>query len=91
MISRQEFRSRLRIDHQHLERWIAQGWVVPQGHPEPAFLEIDVARGELIRELQEDFGVNDPGVSLILHLLDQLHGVRRSMRELVARVRTIRE
>jgi hypothetical protein len=29
----------------------------------------------------EDFGVND-GISLILRLLDQLHGLRRSARRL---------
>jgi chaperone modulatory protein CbpM len=29
--------------------------------------------------LKEDFGVNDEGIPLILHLLDQIHGLRRSM------------
>lgn len=87
MIPVQEVRSRLRIDQQHLDSWIAQGWLLPQRHPETAFSEVDVARANLIKELKEDFGVNDPGVSLILHLLDQLHGVRCSMRELLSQVR----
>jgi chaperone modulatory protein CbpM len=40
--------------------------------------------------LKEDFGVNDEGISLVLHLLDQVHGLRRSMRELVEQMRVTR-
>jgi hypothetical protein len=29
-----------------------------------------------------DFGVNDAGVGVILRLLDQLHGLRRTLMEL---------
>ena len=86
MISVEEFQLRVGIDQQHLQSWIEQGWLVPERVPETTFSEIDVARAKLIRDLQQDFGVNDPGVSLILHLLDQLHGVQRNMRELLAHV-----
>jgi chaperone modulatory protein CbpM len=35
----------------------------------------DLARIRLIRDLKEDFGVNDEGMSIILHLLDQLNRI----------------
>ena len=79
MITISEFLVRVRIDRHLLESWIAAGWLIPQRDPELIFSDIDLARAQLIRELKEDFGVNDEGISLILHLLDQLHGLRRSM------------
>jgi chaperone modulatory protein CbpM len=79
MITISEFLVRVRIDRHLLESWIAAGWLIPQREPELIFSDIDLARAQLIRELKEDFGVNDEGISLILHLLDQIHGLRRSM------------
>jgi chaperone modulatory protein CbpM len=85
-----EFVVKIHIERRIVERWIAAGWLIPQRDPELAFSEVDLARAQLIRELKEDFGVNDEGVSLILHLLDQVHGLRRSMRELLEQVRSTR-
>jgi chaperone modulatory protein CbpM len=82
MISVHEFCIRARLDNQVLETWIAAGWLVPQREPELAFSDIDLARAILIRELREDLGVNEEGISVILHLLDQLHGLRKTMCEL---------
>src|SRR5438046_10541451 len=79
MITIDEFVVLTRIDQQLLESWIDAGWVLPQREPELFFSEVDLARATLIRELKEDFGVNDEGISLILHLLDQIHAMRRSM------------
>jgi chaperone modulatory protein CbpM len=79
MITISEFLVRVRIDRHLLESWIAAGWLIPRREPELIFSDIDLARAQLIRELKEDFGVNDEGISLILHLLDQIHGLRRSM------------
>ena len=84
MISVQEFLIRARLEHGSLEAWIAAGWLVPpQTEPELIFSDIDLARAQLIRDLHEDFGVNDEGVSVILHLVDQMHGLRRSMQGLL--------
>ena len=84
MISVQEFLIRARLEHGSLEAWIAAGWLVPpQTEPELIFSDIDLARAQLIRDLREDFGVNDEGVSVILHLVDQMHGLRRSMQGLL--------
>ena len=88
MISAQEFLVRARLDHYSLEAWIAAGWLIPpQTDPELAFSDVDLARAQLIRDLREDFGVNDEGIAVVLHLIDQVHGLRRSMQELLAAMR----
>jgi len=87
MIPVDEFVVKIHIERRIVEGWITAGWLVPQRDPELAFSEVDLARAQLIRELKEDFGVNDEGISLVLHLLDQVHGLRRSMRELLQQMR----
>ena len=92
MISMQEFLLRTRVQHQSLEAWIAAGWLIPpQTEPELAFSDVDVARAQLIRDLRDDLGVNDEGISVILHLIDQVHGLRRSMETLLNEVRGSRQ
>jgi chaperone modulatory protein CbpM len=72
-----------------LEGWIAAGWIIPpQREPEVAFSDVDLARAQFIRDLRDDLGVNDEGISVILHLLDQVHGLRRSMQHLLNEMRT---
>jgi chaperone modulatory protein CbpM len=91
MIPVQEFLLRARIEHHALEAWVSAGWIIPpQTEPELAFSDVDIARAQLIRDLRDDLGVNDEGVSVILHLLDQVHGLRRSMQQLLAEMRTTR-
>ena len=91
MISIHEFVIRARVEQRSVETWIAAGWLVPpQTEPEPMFSDVDLARAQLIRDLREDLGVNDEGVSVILHLLDQMHGLRWSMQELLAEMRSAR-
>ena len=86
MITVHEFVVRVRIDQQRLESWVSAGWLIPQTGPEPTFSDVDLARAQLIRDLKEDFGVNDEGVDVILHLIDQLHGLRSCMRVLLDEV-----
>jgi chaperone modulatory protein CbpM len=82
---------RARVEQQAVETWIAAGWLVPpQTAPEPMFSDVDLARAQLIRDLREDLGVNDEGVAVILHLLDQMHGLRGSMQGLLAEMRDAR-
>ena len=52
---------------------------------------MDLARAELIRDLRDDLGVNDEGISVVLHLLDQVHGLRRSMQHLLNEMRSGRQ
>jgi chaperone modulatory protein CbpM len=88
MISVQEFLLRTRLKHHSLETFIAAGWIIPpQTEPELMFSDVDLARAQLIRDLREDLGVNDEGVSVVLHLIDQMHGLRRSMQDLLEELR----
>ena len=88
MITVQEFLVRTRLEHHSLEAFIAAGWLVPpQTEPELMFSDIDLARAQLIRDLREDLGVNDEGVSVVLHLIDQMHGLRRTMQDMLEEMR----
>ena len=88
-ISKEEFLSLSGIGHEMLNVWMEEEWLIPSGSsPEPSFSEIDIARARLIRDLQVDFGVNDEGVGVILNLVDQLYGMRRTLMELRHAVRT---
>ena len=89
MIAVQEFLLRARLEHHSLEMFIAAGWIIPpQTEPELMFSDVDLARAQLIRDLREDLGVNDEGVSVVLHLIDQMHGLRRTMQDLLGEMRT---
>ena len=88
MISRKEFLLRARLDDGTLEAWISEEWLIPGGtSAEPAFTDADVARAALIRDLRHDLTVNDPGIDVILSLLDQVHGLRRTLADLLREVR----
>jgi hypothetical protein len=54
---------------------------------ELAFSEADLARAQLIRDLIQDLGVNHEGVGVILNLLDQMHGLRRALADVLQSVR----
>jgi len=80
IISKREFLYRAHLDQETLKVWIAEEWLAPQGGAEEtAFSDADLARANLIRELQEDLGVNKEGVGVILHLLDQMHSLRKAL------------
>lgn len=77
-----EFLVHARLDMVTVETWVAAGWLAPlQGRRQ--FSAVDRARAEFIRDLKE-MGVNDEAVPVILDLVDQLHGVRRRLREVLA-------
>ena len=88
-ISREEFLSLSGMEDETLDAWIEEEWLIPSGSSaEPSFSDIDIARARLIRDLLVDFGVNDRGVGVILNLVDQLYGVRRTLMELRQATRT---
>jgi len=82
-MTKQEFLKSSGLEVQTLELWIEQEWLAPDETPQGAsFSEIDIARVHFIQELKADIGANDEGIGVILHLVDQLHGVRRALGEL---------
>lgn len=83
-IDLQAFLDQSSIELHVLEQWIERRWIVPPaGAASRAELsDVDAARALFIRELRSDFGVNDEGVDIVLHLVDQLYGLRRMLGEL---------
>jgi chaperone modulatory protein CbpM len=82
---RSEVVRRLGLEDGFVVECISHEWVRPaQREPVEEFDEEDVARMELIRELRESFRLNDEGVPVVLHLLDQVHFLRRQILRLQA-------
>jgi chaperone modulatory protein CbpM len=73
-----------KIDIQTLDAWLESGWLAPHRNESGTrYSEIDLARARLINDLN-DLGVNDAGLPIILDLVDQLHGLRRLLREVLS-------
>ena len=87
-MDRREFLIRARADPAAVDRWVDAGWLAP-GHVggEWTYTEIDLARTRLIQDLTRDLGVNDEGIPIILGLVDQLHGLRRVLSEVLVALR----
>jgi chaperone modulatory protein CbpM len=82
-INKQEFLTSSGLQVRTLELWLEQRWLIPMQTPAGlTFSDMDIARARLIKELQTEFGVNDEGVDIVLHLMDQLHGLRHVLAEL---------
>jgi chaperone modulatory protein CbpM len=88
MVDRQQFLIRTRIETHALETFIEEEWLIPRREAgREDFSDADIARAQLIRDLRTDIGVNDEGVGIILHLIDQLHGVRTALQAILRRER----
>jgi chaperone modulatory protein CbpM len=82
-MNRQEFLASSGLQVQILDFWIEQQWLVPdRTSAGMTFSDMDVARARFIRDLKHDFGVNDEGVDVVLHLVDQVHGLRHALEQL---------
>ena len=80
-----EFIDRSHLDTPTVDAWIEAEWLVPLTSGKAFhFSEADLARARLIRDLKVDFGVNDEGIAIVLHLLDQLYGLRCLVRDIHA-------
>ncbi len=83
MLTIEQLQVHLSLDAGTLQLWIDEGWLIPQRDPDLAFSEGNVARAQLILDLKREMGVNDEGIGIILSLIDQMHGLRRVLRELM--------
>lgn len=69
------------IQKEALADWIEADWLRPkQTRNGWRFSTIDLTRVTLVLDLRDRMGVNDEGVTVVLHLLDQIHGLRRALR-----------
>lgn len=73
-----------------LSLWIERRWLLPlREDGDFVFAEADLARLGMIVELRRDLGVDDEAMPVVLGLLDQLHGLRRQVRRLMAAIDTL--
>ena len=86
-MQRREFVLQAHIEIDELDRWLTAGWLIPprEDAKEADYSDIDLARAHLIRDLRE-LGVNDEAVPIVLNLVDQLHGLRRALREVLGQM-----
>jgi chaperone modulatory protein CbpM len=84
-----EFVVQARIDVETLDHWLRAGWLIPRENGGGGFSQVDLARAQLIEDLQ-DLGINDEGIPVILDLVDQLHGLRNMLREVLTTINTQR-
>jgi len=74
-----------RLTTMHVERWVARGLLRTSGTGDAwSFEQIDVARVQLLAELEGDIGFDDEAVETIVGLVDQVHTLRGQL-ELLAR------
>lgn len=59
--------------------YIEEEWVLPL--EENFFDEEDITRIKLIYDLQEELGVNEESVPIILHLIDQIISMQTRLRD----------
>jgi chaperone modulatory protein CbpM len=86
MLDPREVCEQVGIERAALEAWIETGWLRPlRADDDWRFSAIDLARARFIMDLRNPMGVNDEGVAVILHLLDQIHGLRHALEAVMSR------
>lgn len=88
IVDDREFCRTLRIDRTVCEAWVERRWLLPATRDggRHHFRAVDVARGQLIMDLERSMGVNEEGIDVIVHLVDQFYGLRLTMGDLVAAI-----
>jgi chaperone modulatory protein CbpM len=75
-----------RVQHLTVTRlrvWVKQGLIKPADEVEQAFSEADLARAALICNLEDELGFAEEDVPVLLNLIDQIHGLRSELRDLL--------
>lgn len=82
----------MEVDEREVAQWIEQRWVLPvEEEGEMLFDDIDRARIQLIVELRRDLEVNEEAIPVVLRLLDQVYGLRRTLDELRQAIMSLSE
>ena len=86
-MKRLEFLIVAQLENEVLDGWIAAEWLLPRTENGQEYLsEVDLARAQLISDMF-DLGVNDEAMPIILDLIDNLHGVRRNLNTVMAKIK----
>ena len=79
----QQVVAEMEVSEGEVTGWIEQRWVLPiEEDGQLMFDEVDRARIQLIVELRRDLEVNEEAIPVVLRLLDQVYGLRRTLDEL---------
>ena len=88
ILDSREFLLRAGLGTELLEVWVEAGWLAPGLHGDAwQFSEIDLARAQLVQDLRQDLGVNEEGIPIILDLVDQVCGLRRTLGNFLSALR----
>lgn len=91
MLNELEFMQQAGLDQETLKLWIEEEWLIPsRGADGFTYTEMDLARVNLIHSLKDNMGVNEEGLGVILHLLDQMHSLRKAFAEFLVTVHSLR-
>lgn len=89
MLSEQDLEKQVEgVTRAEIRLCVQRGWITPTagGGAQAGFLQVDVARLRLIRELRQDLEVDDETVPVILSLIDQLHTTRAELKRMAQAV-----
>lgn len=82
-MTKQEFLISCEVSAPTLDLYLEQQWIIPEQTPAGVtFCEMDMARVQLIQDLRVNIGANDEGIDIILHLIDQVHGLRYALAQM---------
>lgn len=83
-----EFCAALSIERTVCEAWVERRWLVPATGAGGGrrFRQVDVARGRLLLDLERGMGVNEEGIDVIVHLVDQFYGLRLTFGDIVSAI-----
>lgn len=83
MVMIEEVLVRCGVARPDLEIWIDRVWIRPtRVENDWFFREEDIARIELVSDLVHDMNLSTDAVDVILPLVDQVYGLRRSLRSM---------
>jgi chaperone modulatory protein CbpM len=76
-----------------LRLWVERRWVLParDAQGDYMFSDADIARVRLIAELKGDLAIDDDAIEVVLPLLDQVYGLRRRLKAVLAAVSNLPE
>jgi len=78
-----------RLTRSRLTNYVQHNFLCPaQSDSGPVFTAADLARIELICDLDEQFDLQGDALGVVLSLIDQLHGVRSELRRVISAIET---
>jgi chaperone modulatory protein CbpM len=68
------------VEAELILRFASLTWITPMDPVNNIFDAEDIARIQLIHDLQNNLGINDEAVPVILHLVDQINLLHRQLK-----------